>query len=161
MNTLNTTRQSDIVIPEEMRRTQIRNSLLSTGVQVCWDQPGFPILRQHWSVAFVAGVAEQFVSALCPSACLQILPQWEKSNPANSNSNNYTLVIPAVAKTVHWDPDTGSVVLPSPHMHTYIYSQRYKISFASNSVPVFGGFSADKVSISSSTNRSRTNTKVQ
>lgn len=99
-----------------MKRTQVRNSLLSTGVQVCWDQPGFPILRQHWSVAFVAEAAEQFVSALCPSACLQILQQWEKSNPANSNSNNYILAIPSSHKNTALTQSLEA--FPSSSMHT-------------------------------------------
>lgn len=107
-----------------MKRTQIRNSLLSIGVQVCWDQPGFPILRQHWSVAFVAGVAEQFVSVLCPSVCLQILPQWEKSNPANSNSNNYILAIPSSHKNTAFRPShrKHSSSLPlHAFIHTHVF----------------------------------------
>lgn len=128
MNILNTARQSDTPIPEEMKRTQIRNSLLSTGVQVCWDQPGFPILRQHWSVAFVAEVAEQFVSALCPSACLQILQQWEKSNPANSNSNNYILVIPSSHKNTELRPSHWKNSPTSLCIHTEISILKQHIS---------------------------------
>lgn len=146
-NTLNT---ANTPIPEEMKRTQIRNSLLSTGVQVCWDQPGFPILRQHWSVAFVAEVAEQFVSALCPSACLQILQQWEKSNPANSNSNNYILAIPSSHKNTELRPSHWKHSPPPLCIHTdiHIYSnstfhQRLEILFPFNSILYFGIFSAD------------------
>lgn len=161
LNSLHTTRQSDTADPKEMKRTQIRNSLLSTGVQVCWDQPGFPIPRQHWSVAFVAEVAEQFVSALCPSACLQILPQWEKSNPANSNSNNYILAVPSTHKNTALRPSHWKH-FPSPlSPHTFMYSnstfhQRFKISFDFNAIWYFSIFSTDVVSISSSKNRSAT-----
>lgn len=161
-NSLHSARQSDTAGPEETKRTQIRNSLLSTGVQVCWDQPGFPIPRQHWSVAFVAGVAEQFVSVLCPSACLQILPQWEKSNPANSNSNNYILAVPRNHKNTAPRPNHWKHFPPlSPHTYmnsNSIFHQRFKISFAFNAIWYFV---YNAVSIASSTNRSNINTEVQ